>query len=204
MIDPKAHDEAMAAKFHELAKAKQQVAYSVSELLGFAGAKYYYRGRRRVTDMTLEEAIPLVREAVRELDEWEAAHEGEGKWVGYVGRIAPYEKDRARNAIPKYEARVADEQELREEIVRMDRAYTGWSRFFLVTSSAGHIHSSMNCSSCRPTTTYGWLPQLSGKDEAAAVADCGPTLCTVCFPSAPVDWTAGKKLTAAQAAKKVA
>ncbi len=67
-----------------------------------------------------------------------------------------------------------------------------WSRFFLVTSSAGHIHKDMECSTCRPRTTYGWLPQLSGKTEAEAVADQGPMLCSVCFPTAPVEWTVGK------------
>jgi hypothetical protein len=72
-----------------------------------------------------------------------------------------------------------------------------WSRFFLVTSSAGHIHSSMNCSTCRPTTSFGWLPDVSGLTEVEAVEAHGPTLCSVCFPSAPVEWT----LTNAQAKK---
>lgn len=67
-----------------------------------------------------------------------------------------------------------------------------WSRFFLVTSSDGHIHSSMGCSTCRPTTEFGWLPELSGRAEADAVAAHGPLLCTVCFPSAPTEWTAGR------------
>ena len=67
--------------------------------------------------------------------------------------------------------------------------YEGWSRFFLVTSSKGHIHSSMNCSTCQWTTTYGWLPDVSGLDEEAAVEAHGALLCTICFPSAPVEWT---------------
>lgn len=72
-----------------------------------------------------------------------------------------------------------------------------WSRFFLVTSSAGHIHSTMNCSTCRPTTEFAWLPTVSGLTEVEAVAEHGPMLCSVCFPSAPVEWT----LTVAQAKK---
>ena len=67
--------------------------------------------------------------------------------------------------------------------------YEGWSRFFLVTSSKGHIHSSMNCSTCNWQTTFGWLPDVSGLDEEAAVEAHGALLCTVCFPSAPVEWT---------------
>lgn len=67
-----------------------------------------------------------------------------------------------------------------------------WSRFFLVTSSDGHIHRSMHCPSCRATTEYGWLPELSGLTEADAVAAHGQLLCSVCFPAAPVEWTAGR------------
>lgn len=70
-----------------------------------------------------------------------------------------------------------------------DEEYDGWSRFFLVTG--GHIHSSMGCHTCYPTTEFGWLPQLSGLTEADAVAVYGPVLCSVCYPSAPVESTGG-------------
>lgn len=65
-----------------------------------------------------------------------------------------------------------------------------WARFFLVTSSDGHIHSNTRCSSF-PRTQHGWQPELSGKTEAEAVAKLGPLLCTKCFSSAPVEWTRG-------------
>lgn len=64
-----------------------------------------------------------------------------------------------------------------------------WSRFYLVP--AGHIHSSMRCHSCYFDTQYAWLPELSGDTEEEAVAAEGEILCTFCFPSAPVAWTAG-------------
>lgn len=67
----------------------------------------------------------------------------------------------------------------------------GWSRFFVVRASGGHIHSSLHCQTCRPTTDLGWLPQMSGRTEADAVAEEGPLLCTVCYPSAPLEWTVG-------------
>lgn len=75
-----------------------------------------------------------------------------------------------------------------------------WPRFFLVTNTGGHIHSSMHCATTFPTTQWAWLPDLSGLTEDAAVADQGPRLCSVCFPSAPVEWTLGlpKKLNPAQ------
>jgi hypothetical protein len=80
--------------------------------------------------------------------------------------------------------------------------YKGWSRFYLVTNSNGHVHSSMSCTTCYPTTSYNWLTSLSGQSEAAVVAEYGSQLCTVCFPSAPVEWTDGStKGRQAQAAK---
>lgn len=84
-----------------------------------------------------------------------------------------------------------------------EEGYTGWNRFFLVTSSAGHVHRSMSCSTCLPTTTYAPVVSLSGTSDAEAVEALGSTLCTVCFPDAPVS---GKvtKLTKAQAAKIIA
>ena len=82
----------------------------------------------------------------------------------------------------------------KKEAAPLDAIYAThrWSRFFLVTSSAGgHIHSSTSCSTCRLHTTFGWLPSLSGLTEADAVAEHGAILCTVCYPSAPVEWTQG-------------
>ncbi len=60
-----------------------------------------------------------------------------------------------------------------------------WSRFFLVTSSIGHVHSSMRCSTTYMSTEWAWLPELSGKSESEAVKQHGEKMCTVCFPSAP-------------------
>lgn len=63
--------------------------------------------------------------------------------------------------------------------------YTGWTRFFLVD----HIHNSRACHTLRPTTRIGWLPSVSGLTEVEAVKEYGATLCTVCFPTAPVELT---------------
>ena len=56
----------------------------------------------------------------------------------------------------------------------------------------GHIHSSMQCSTCNKNgnaTEFNWLPELSGLDESDAVEAHGAVLCTVCFPTAPVEYT---------------
>ena len=69
-----------------------------------------------------------------------------------------------------------------------DSRYRGWSRFFMVPG--GHIHASLSCKTCNKvgqSTAFTWLSHLSGLTEAEAVAEYGPVLCTVCFPSAPLD-----------------
>ncbi len=85
-------------------------------------------------------------------------------------------------------------QALVAQLKELGQQYTGWQRFFLVTSSdGGHIHATTTCGTCRWTTQFGWLPQLSGLTEADAVEAHGPRLCSVCFPSAPLEWTLGIK-----------
>lgn len=107
----------------------------------------------------------------------------------------------------------AEQDRLHAEIAVRNAEYNRrpWSRFFLVTSSDGHIHSSMSCSTCRPTTAYGWLPEMSGLTEEAAMTaltELGPgpsALCSVCFPNAPVAADAKRTtVTKAKAAKLAA
>lgn len=94
--------------------------------------------------------------------------------------------------IAKAQAAVADAADAAEPLAQAARdldaeLYTGWRRFYLVE----HIHSSRSCSSFRLTTRVGWLPKVSGLTEAEAVAEYGAILCTICFPSAPVEFTRG-------------
>lgn len=63
----------------------------------------------------------------------------------------------------------------------------GWTRFWIVTNANGHIHTSMSCSTCFPSTQYGWLPNLSGSTNEEVVELAGESACTICFPDAPVD-----------------
>jgi hypothetical protein len=100
----------------------------------------------------------------------------------------------AKEKISEIETEISPLQEIYEQ--------HRWSRFFLVTSSQGHVHSSMDCSTCFSTTEYGWLPTLSGLTEADAVDQEGAILCSVCFPSAPTEWTTG--ISKAQAEKDAA
>jgi hypothetical protein len=106
----------------------------------------------------------------------------------------PWDRYRPDRAITKYDDATA----------RIDAAYAAmrpfdaeydrrpWPRFFYVPG--GHIHSSLDCRTCNRDgniTDLRWWPAMSGKTEAEAVAERGPVLCTVCFPSAPTEYTRG-------------
>lgn len=117
--------------------------------------------------------------------------EGDARYTGWS-------HERLAEVEAKYEA-------LQEQAIRIEnetlpyesefRARGGWTRFFHVTNSNGHIHSSMNCSTCFPTTRYAWLTEMSGQSEAEALETLGKqnhVLCSVCFPNAPV-WMFSKR-----------
>lgn len=197
MSTPREIDTELAGVWTEMYRLQDRLASNSTSLLQMAGAEFYYRGRRRVTDMTVAEAIDILEPLV------EAAADDE---YGY-GRLPTRGSSsvgQARTGLSNRNDYLADLADLQQRAEALEGQYTGWSRFFLVTSSSGHVHSSMSCSSCRHTTRYGWLPELSGKSEGEAVDELGPTLCTFCFPSAPVEWTEGKKLTRAQAERRAA
>lgn len=56
----------------------------------------------------------------------------------------------------------------------------GWKRYYVVPK--GHVHREMTCSTCHPTTVFGWLTELSACDEIAMVEVHGDLACAVCFP----------------------
>lgn len=93
--------------------------------------------------------------------------------------------------ITNYDAAIAALRDAEEVVEELNELYTGWSRFFLVNNTGGHIHSSTSCSTCRIDTSFSWLPELSGLTELDAVTEYGQILCSVCFPSAPSEWTTG-------------
>ena len=100
--------------------------------------------------------------------------------------------ERLAEAIAACDAAVLANAAANKAVIDHDKAnYRGWQRFFMVTG--GHIHSSTGCHSLYPTTRIGWLPNLSGETEAEAVAAHGAMLCTFCFPTAPTEWTDGRK-----------
>lgn len=109
-------------------------------------------------------------------------------------RYREYDVSRNEEKVAEYEAKIADlrkqKEALREESKKYEDEYERrgrWTRAFIVTNANGHVHSSMDCSTCRLTTQYAWLTEYSGKDEDEIVSDAGERACTVCYPSAPVE-----------------
>lgn len=94
--------------------------------------------------------------------------------------------------VAAWQERIEEHRVAAQAVADHEASYTGWQRFFLVVSSAGHIHRSKECSTCYDTTTYALIPSLSCATEAEAVALAGPNLCSVCYPAAPVADVGGK------------
>ena len=147
------------------------------------------RGRQQVRYVDLEglPAVDLAARALR-LVERRDGLDDKVKWKVQTKRLVEV----AHQLLTANKALI-------EALVERNRAadfYKGWARFFLVQNNGGHIHKDMNCQTCNKRgkeTQFGWLPELAALTEAEAVAAYGAILCTVCYPTAPVEWTDGRK-----------
>lgn len=154
-------------------------------------------------ELTLDRAAEIAHARdsdTRIAEAWNAFHDVNDKAVALtkssaktrkvINQYAPNQRERILARVERDEAKAEEFREeakpLRQAAVDLnEELYDGWNRFFLVE----HIHSSQHCSSFRPTTRVGWLPNVSGLTEAEAVKEHGATLCTICFPSAPTELT---------------
>ena len=101
----------------------------------------------------------------------------------------PTRVDEIEKAIEKIAVIKSEIYGVNVEIFKLNKIYNQdpWTRAFLVLASNGHVHSSMDCNTCFPTTRYNWLVQYSNDDENTIVEDAGQDACTICYPSAPAD-----------------
>lgn len=167
-VDPKIIDREIADLSIERAKQENRLFAELEQLHRIVGDRKRYVGRQQVWGMDDIEVL-------------ERAEAGIG--------VAPYEARQVADLLVLRTDRQTAIATLSGRIRELQDIYRAhrWSRFFLVQD--GHIHSSQACHTCRVTTEMGWLPDLSGETEEQAVAAHGALLCTVCFPSAPVEWT---------------
>ena len=168
----KSFDRNVAAAQRDLSIASRRRVYVLEDLHYAVGDRYDHRGE--FWAMTSTETL--------------AAAEARG----LTSRLEDY-----RAAADEVAAALEILDGLRAEF----DAAGGWPRYYLVENTGGHIHSSTKCSTCRPTTDFSWLLDMSGETEEAAVAAHGALLCSVCFPTAPVEWTNHWEV---EAAKKAA
>lgn len=75
----------------------------------------------------------------------------------------------------------------------LNAKYTGWERYWHVTNTNGHIHTSMSCSSCFPETQFGWRTDLSGLTPEQVVEREAYNACSVCMPIAPAEQRAARQ-----------
>jgi hypothetical protein len=105
-----------------------------------------------------------------------------------IAAITAQDSDNAKRLLAKRRellealaANDAEQQPYHDEFTRRH----GWTRAYLVLNNNGHVHTSTHCSTCYPTTRYGWLIEMSGQDEATIVTALGSDACTVCYPTSP-------------------
>jgi len=99
-----------------------------------------------------------------------------------------------RERIEKFEKMLPDLHDELEELQDAALVYQnefnargGWSRFYQVMNSNGHVHRSTGCSTCFPTTQFHWHAERSGLSDDEIVDLAGSDACTVCFSDAPVE-----------------
>lgn len=200
---PREVDEALAALWHLRSKAQTTIDACHSSAHSYIGERARYVSRNvREWPTTDAEALATLRSGLAAVKGYYTEH---ATYIGAPGPVPSHSITSAEGTLVRLAEATARRTDLDGQIAELEELYAArpWSRFFLVTSSTGHVHASMYCSTCRWSTTYGWLPELSGKTEAEAVAELGAVLCSVCFPSAPVEHQGGK-ITKAQAAKLAA
>lgn len=151
--------------FADAPLAKDRVFYAANAKRGY--------GRDAQWDMTFDQAVEKVEKM--------AADETAMDW----------DRKSAQGALDKWAAVKAEAKANREEQAPLHAEFKrrgGWTRAYLVvTKGTGHVHSSMYCSTCYPTTQFAWLPTMSGHDESEIVEAAGERACTVCYPTAPAE-----------------
>ena len=171
-------DTKLADLYEEEVKLLNRLASLRTDLARAAGVKAEYVGRQRVFRGSTESFVEAVKAKVADAEtaSWDKRN--------YEATLADYDETTAKLVANREATKPLD------AIFERER----WSRFFLVLNNNGHIHSSMQCSTCNrlgEATRFAWLPELSGLTEKDAVDAHGAILCTVCFPTAPVEWTHG-------------
>lgn len=178
-IDPIEHDTKTAELHEQAAKIEAALRSHRDRMHGMAGDRKSYVGRDLRWKMT----------AAQVWDQLRALMNVHGDTFDVRYGLKPSE------ALAREQEKVAALAGVMGQIGEMEKVYREhrWTRYFPCLNADGHIHSSYRaCPSVRFDTAMAWYPQLSGKTVEDAVAELGPTLCSICFALAPVEWCRSK------------
>lgn len=142
-----------------------------------------------------EAVITRARRKIRGMEPQSLVGDGIDAWRDGVNSVIDANQALIEEATAHLEAIYAQLRPLHTEFQRRG----GWNRFYLVDSHDGHVHSSMSCSTCYPSTRYYWLTSESGKTRRLVVHQAKAQACSVCFPWAPVTDKRGSYRTPSQA-----
>ena len=190
------HDTELLRLLVRLADARKALASARAAVLR---SPRLYAGSSRTVDITgdygriVERGVPVAALPVGSCY-WQAKTYTRGEEGAYIvtsdgprrATVDDVIGEASERTSAAYEQAVVAVQDVSTDIDVLEEGYTGWNRYFLVVSSAGHVHRSTRCSTCTHSTAYMPLTALSGKSDADAVALLGERLCSVCFPDAPV------------------
>jgi hypothetical protein len=168
-MTPSEIDTLLAALYYESLKADQAIVWAKDTIYRKAGATQDVWSRRKAWSMSWDDAVAAVLAQSKSTER-------------------NYRVDEAQRAIDTYNEAVAKDAEIDAQMDVYNDEFDrrgGWTRAFIVQNGNGHIHRTMHCNTCFPTTRFGWVTQVSGWDEDAIVAEAGEGACTICYPSAP-------------------
>lgn len=139
--------------------------------------------------MLTERAIYAVHYQAGDQRVW-SGHDYEWQMTFLDARVKADQRESGRQAVAAYDRQEEIKDQIREEMADCHAVWLDhrWTRAFLVTNTGGHVHSSMDCSTCFDSTRYEWLTGYSGADEDEIVKAAGEIACTVCYPSAPSEY----------------
>lgn len=95
--------------------------------------------------------------------------------------------DAQEDELDNIEARLAEAWLIVDDCEHEFKRRGGWSRFWQVANSNGHVHASQDCSTCSARTAYVWLAEFAGSTDVRVLTEAGSSTCTVCFRDAPAD-----------------
>lgn len=121
-----------------------------------------------------------------------AALNGAGPDYGATARAEGMaQRDAARHALA----------EMRDMLAALHGEFDrrgGWTRYYRVNNSNGHVHTDTACRTTFATTQWQWPTQLSGATHAEVVEAAGELTCLVCFPDVREDIIAKRPIDAAR------